>query len=94
MQRHLYVFCFDIAHDRRRYAVSRALEAIGLRVQESVFECWLDPKTARQAGLALMKLIDRSEDLLTWYRMTRDEADATRLLGLGARPREPGSLVV
>lgn len=89
MQRHLYVFCYDVAHDKRRYRLARALEALGTRVQESVFECWLEQGEAAQAGKDLLKLLDRQEDLLTWYRMTHEEARATQVLGLGRSPSEP-----
>lgn len=89
--RQLYLFCYDIAHNKRRYRLARALEGLGLRVQESVFECWLDADDARRAGRELMKLINPAEDLLHWYRLTHEEARATQVLGSGSRPQEPGN---
>ena len=38
----LCVIAFDVASDRRRYRLTRILEGYGHRVQESVFEAWLD----------------------------------------------------
>jgi CRISPR-associated protein Cas2 len=35
---HVHVFAYDISNNRRRYRVSKLLEAKGIRVQESVFE--------------------------------------------------------
>lgn len=88
MQRFLYVFCYDICDDRRRRAVAEALETVGVRVQESVFECWLEPRTADQVGRALQKQL-HAGDLLNWYRLGRDEAHEVRVLGLGSSPAEP-----
>lgn len=36
-----YLFCYDIADDKTRAAVSRRLTGYGTRLQFSVFECWL-----------------------------------------------------
>ena len=43
-----YLVCYDIVSDRRRNKVSKLLEAYGLRVQKSVFECVLDDKEKRE----------------------------------------------
>ncbi|MBK8233100.1 MAG: CRISPR-associated endonuclease Cas2 [Candidatus Eisenbacteria bacterium] len=39
----LYLAAYDIAADRRRRSVARTLRGYGQRIQESVFEVWLDP---------------------------------------------------
>ncbi len=39
--KHFYVVAYDIADDRRRSKVVKVLEAIGHRVNFSVFECML-----------------------------------------------------
>lgn len=88
MQRFLYVFCYDIANDRRRTRTATALEGLGVRVQESVFECWLEPRAATQTGRELLARL-QPDDLLTWYRLGREEAHEVRILGLGQPPAEP-----
>ena len=94
VRRHLYVFCYDISNDRRRRRVARVLEEIGLRVQESVFECWLGAGEESRRAKELLRLIDPRDDLLTWYRLTHDEAAAARVLGCGGVPQEPGCIVL
>ena len=88
MQRFLYVFCYDITNNRCRARVASALEALGVRVQESVFECWLEPGAAARAGRDLRAMM-QADDLLTWYRLSREEAHAVRILGRGPAPAEP-----
>jgi CRISPR-associated protein Cas2 len=65
--RRLWAVCYDIVDDGRRRRVANALEDHGERVQESVFECYLD--AAALAGLRgrLAELIDAKEDTVRWY---------------------------
>jgi CRISPR-associated protein Cas2 len=43
-----FLVCYDIADDRRRNRVAQELLDYGTRVQESVFECLLEPKLAEE----------------------------------------------
>ena len=40
----LYVAAYDISDDRRRDRVARVLLNYGHRIQQSVFELWLEPE--------------------------------------------------
>ncbi len=51
------IVAYDVADDRRRYRVCKALEHYGERIQYSVFELFIDPK-------ALHRLIDRLQGIL------------------------------
>lgn len=85
----LWMICYDIADNRRRTQVAHWLADQGAeRTQESVFECWLEPRAATQAGRELHARL-QPDDLLTWYRLGREEAHEVRILGLGRPPAEP-----
>jgi CRISPR-associated endonuclease Cas2 len=45
------IIAYDVADDRRRYHLCRALERYGIRIQYSVFELSLKPKDLHKLGL-------------------------------------------
>ncbi len=53
----IYLISYDISDDRTRYKVSRLLESLGERVQESVFECVVSPKKINYISKKLSGLI-------------------------------------
>ena len=61
-QPYLVIVCYDIADPRRLNRVAKTLEAVGVRVQKSVFECGLTPDALPALRLRLRRLIDPSED--------------------------------
>ncbi|WP_374326923.1 CRISPR-associated endonuclease Cas2 [Azonexus sp.] len=82
----LTVVCFDIGSDRRRYRVVRILKGYGVRVQESVFECWLLPMQLRQLQARLQPVINSDEDRIAFYRLTQKDVDSAKMLGRGKQP--------
>lgn len=63
----LWLVCYDISDDRRRRNVADALEAVGQRVLESVFEVWLDARKMATLRAELACLIVPAEDSLRFY---------------------------
>lgn len=61
-QPYLIIVSYDIADSRRLNRVAQALEAVGVRIQKSVFECGLTPDALSALRLRLRRLIDPSED--------------------------------
>ena len=61
-ERHLVLVAYDIADPRRLQRVAHALEAVGDRVQKSVFECGLTPDGLIALRERLRTLIDPQED--------------------------------
>ena len=47
----------------------RELEAFGIRVQESIFECWLDETQRRRLEQAIAPLIRLQHDSIVCYRL-------------------------
>ena len=54
-----YVVSYDISDDRLRNKVSKALAALGMRVQKSVFELDLPPDQIVQVISTVATLIER-----------------------------------
>lgn len=76
----LRVIAYDIPDDRRRNRVAKLLEGYGERVQDSVFECWLDADQLRTLQRRLRKRIDPAQDKLRYYSLCgKDQADIVRL---------------
>lgn len=72
----LRVIAYDIVNDRRRLKVARILEGHGERVQDSVFECWLDDARTRRVLRRIAALIDPAEDRVRCYTLCgRDQRD-------------------
>ena len=72
----LHVVCYDVSNDRRRRRLVRELEAFGVRVQESVFECWLDEAQRTRLERALAAVIRPEHDRLACYRVGGEPAEA------------------
>lgn len=71
----LVIVCYDVATEsrggrRRLRKVARACEAVGQRVQKSVFECRLDQMQFEELERTLLGIIDTGEDCLRFYRLT------------------------
>jgi CRISPR-associated protein Cas2 len=57
-------YTYDVADDRRRYHLCKALERYGIRIQYSVFELSLKPKDLHKLVDHLTGLIDNTGDRL------------------------------
>ena len=58
------IIAYDVADDRRRYHLCKALERYGMRIQYSVFELSLTPKELHKLVDHLTGVIDNAEDRL------------------------------
>ena len=68
----LVVVSYDVstkepAGARRLRRVAKACEDVGQRVQNSVFECLVDPEQWARLRLRLLDEVDPSEDSLRFY---------------------------
>ena len=64
MQR-LWVVCYDVSDDRRRYRLDRWLSGQGDRVLESVFECVWRGDAMHAVRKTLASLVNPAEDALS-----------------------------
>jgi len=53
---------YDIADDRRRQRLSDVLLDFGTRVQESVFQCRIDPPLAEEMLARILRTIEENTD--------------------------------
>ena len=79
----IYVVVYDIEDDKVRNRIAKALENFGQRVQESVFECWLDDKELAEMTEKLAKELGEPENgNIRMYRVCGN--CMTESFGMGA----------
>jgi len=81
--------CYDVADDRRRRRVEKALLGLGRRVQYSVFECLLNYPEARLQLGAIAGELDKDTDSLRAYPLCAWCAEEVSVLG--GTPRQDSS---
>lgn len=72
------------AGQKRLRKVSKACQNYGQRVQNSVFECIIDPARLKTLQSDLLKLIDPEKDSLRYYYLGDDWKN--RVEHVGAKP--------
>ena len=92
--RSFYVITYDIANDRRRAKVARFLEAMGVRVQESVFEVYLTAAELEKLLRKLGKVMKEDEDSLRVYLLCSACRGKIRTVGRGKVTPPPGVMIV
>lgn len=71
----LIIVCYDVTTEtaagrRRLRRVAKACEAVGQRVQKSVFECRVNQMQYEALERELLQEINEDEDCLRFYRLT------------------------
>lgn len=64
-----YVICFDIRDETRLTRVADTLENFGVRVQRSVFECYLSQREVAMLWKRLCQVADLAEDQIRYYQL-------------------------
>lgn len=82
----LVVVVYDISDDKRRNKLATFLEGYGRRVQESVFECFLNLNEMRKLH-EQVKLRMKPEDNVRFYWIPKEAV--SRALTLGSSLPEP-----
>jgi len=85
---------YDIADDRRRQLVARALAGYGERVQYSVFECRLDERELMQLRRRIAAVVDAEGDRIRWYPLCRPCHGRIVQQGNGGLPADEGFYLV
>jgi CRISPR-associated protein Cas2 len=80
-----YLVCYDIVNNSRRQKIALLLEAYGLRVQKSVFECVLDEKQYKNLCQRLLKLVNKREDQVRFYPLSANTRTKVAVLGVQAK---------
>jgi len=61
------VVTYDIASDRRRRKISELLEEYGVRVNESVFECFIKSEKVKEMKAKVEKIANKKKDVVLFY---------------------------
>jgi len=69
----MIVVSYDITDDRRRSAVSSEILNFGVRVQKSVFECYLDAGHLNDLKGRLETKIDLTKDQVRFYHLCKKD---------------------
>ncbi len=93
-ERAFYVVVYDVVQDKRRSKVAKAMEALGERVQKSVFEVYLNAAELEKLLKRLKKLIDEREDSVRVYNLCAACKGKVRTLGQGQVTPPPGLVIV
>lgn len=83
----LVLVIYDIPDDQRRLRLSNFLEGYGRRVQESVFECFLNLNEMKQLHERVKKRVNAKEDNVRFYWIPVDALPRT--LTIGSEPPQP-----
>ena len=87
----LRIIAYDISNPRRLRHVAEVCLDYGVRVQKSVFECWLDEDRFEQFWERLQQTIDVDEDQVLAYTLDAIAARHRRCVGVLARVSEKRS---
>lgn len=92
--RYFYVVVYDIVDDKRRTKVARQLEALGKRVQYSVFEVYLTHDELKTLLNRLKKLIKNNQDSIRGYNLCSSCRKRVLSLGVGLITPPPDVVIV
>jgi CRISPR-associated protein Cas2 len=84
----LYIVCYDIADDRRREHMARALLDYGSRIQESVFAAHLDEELFGRMVGRVEKILDPALDRVHVLRLCKTCEDSLIAMGLAGVKRD------
>lgn len=85
----LRLIAYDIADPKRLRRIAEACEDYGVRVQKSLFECWLEEPRFDQLWARLQTEIKAEEDSLAAYVIDRSCAPRRRQAGKCALLTQP-----
>lgn len=78
----LTVIAYDVSDDTRRCALARELLNYGRRVQESVFECYVESEQLDKLRASIETIIDISTDNIRFYYLCAKDRDKITVGGI------------
>ncbi len=89
-----YWVCYDIADDRRRQRLSDVLLDFGTRVQESVFQCLIEPALAEEMLARVRRVVEENTDKVHVLALCDGCAGRTVLYGIAREASDPEYLIL
>ncbi|MFA5229757.1 MAG: CRISPR-associated endonuclease Cas2, partial [Candidatus Paceibacterota bacterium] len=71
VSKQFYIIAYDISVNKRRREVVKVLERHGVRMNKSVFECFVLPDTYKNIENSISKIIDSKKDVILYYPLCR-----------------------
>jgi len=93
-ERSFYLLTYDIADPKRLAKVAKAMEAVGERVQDSVFEAWLDETELEKLLKKTKKVMKESQDSLRIYTLCGACRGKIHCVGQGKVTPPPQAMIV
>jgi CRISPR-associated protein Cas2 len=94
MERDFYVLAYDMSNDRRRAKIAKLMEAVGERVQGSVFEAYLTPAELEKLLKRVGKVLDQKQDSLRIYYLCEACRRKPRMIGKSTLTPPPKTMIV
>ncbi len=92
-ERVFYLLAYDIADPKRLSKVAKAMQAMGERVQDSVFEAYLNDAELEKLLKKTQSLIKESEDSLRIYTLCQSCRGKARCVGQGRLTPPPQAMI-
>jgi CRISPR-associated protein Cas2 len=93
--RNWYLVSYDVREERRLRLVARKLEGYGVRLQYSVFRCFLTPRSMERMRWELSKILLPEDDLLILELCASCISKVRSRKGVGEWPeQQPHVLIV
>lgn len=93
-ERSFFLLTYDIADPKRLAKVAKAMEAVGERVQDSVFEAYLNEAELEKLLKKIKKTINETEDSLRIYSLCAACRGKVRCIGQGQVTPPPSAMFV
>lgn len=74
---------YDVVDDKKRLKLMKFLKDYGNRVQKSVFECNLSPKTFDMVKSGIEKIITKRKDRVRYYKICKGCFEKIEISGWG-----------
>ncbi|MCB1584514.1 MAG: CRISPR-associated endonuclease Cas2 [Xanthomonadales bacterium] len=79
--RNIWIVCYDISNNKRRYRLDKLLSEYGMRIQFSVYETIVSKDGFNALRNKINSIIDIEEDKVNYYRICRWCQDKVILQG-------------
>lgn len=89
-----FLVVYDITHDKRRTKVADHLEALGRRVQYSVFEMYVAQENIPEIKKDLENHMNLEEDSLRIYSLCGSCQKKITVSGIGNITEPPGDVII
>jgi len=93
-ERSFYLLTYDIADPKRLVKVAKLMEAIGERVQDSVFEAYLSQAELEKLLKKVGRVMEMEEDSLRIYSLCRACRGKIQCVGIGKPTAPPGVVII